>query len=162
MKKLVFLLMMTLVLTGCAAQDTLETVADDWAEPAMASPRQIQVELPGGVASPVLETTSEQVYLCDGYEIIIETIASGDLNATMEKICGYGREDLGVMTTSWDGVDRHEFVWTAAGEEGERLGRAVVLDDGSYHYCMSVLRDASTTRSSQISWRNVFASFTLL
>ena len=66
------------------------------------------------------------------------------------------------MQTQRDGVDRYEFVWVSAGEKGERLGRAVILDDGNYHYCMSVLRDADSTEKTQIVWRDVFASFTLV
>ena len=57
--------------------------------------------------------------------------------------------------------DRYEFVWVSAGETGERLGRGVILDDGSYHYVMTVLRDAESTENSQIVWNDVFASFRL-
>ena len=84
----------------------------------------------------------------------------GDLDATVRSICGYPKEKLTIMETQWDDVTRYEFVWTAAGEKGDRLGRAVVLDDGSHHYCMSVLRDAREV--SQVVWRDVFASFTLI
>ena len=65
------------------------------------------------------------------------------------------------METQWDGVSRYEFVWVSAGERGDRLGRAVILDDGDYHYCMSVLRDADATEMSQVVWSDVFNSFAL-
>ena len=153
---------MPLLLLGCGAEETLETVADEIIQPVMAQPRQITVDLPEGAVAPVLESDSEQVYLCEDYELVLETVAAGDLNATMQRICGYSREDLTVMQTQRDGVDRYEFVWVSAGEKGERLGRAVILDDGNYHYCMSVLRDADSTEKTQIVWRDVFASFTLV
>ena len=60
-----------------------------------------------------------------------------------------------------DDADRYEFVWVSAGEKGDRLGRGVVLDDGSYHYCMSVLRDADNPKKSQVVWSDVFSSFSL-
>ena len=64
--------------------------------------------------------------------------------------------------TAQDGAKRYDFVWASAGENGDQLGRAVILDDGNYHYCLSVLRDADTTEKSQIVWRDVFDSFKLI
>lgn len=154
------LILMTIMLCGCSTQETFETISDEPVQMVMAQPREISVRLPDNALAPVLESESEQVYMSDDYEIIIETLASGDLNATVRSICGYEKEDLTIMETQWDDVTRYEFVWTAAGEQGERLGRAVVLDDGNHHYCMSVLRDAQAI--SQVVWRDVFASFTLL
>ena len=154
------LILMTLLLCGCTAQQTLETVADEPVKTVMAQPREISVRLPDNAAAPVLEGETEQVYLCEDYEIVIETLASGDLDATIRRICGYEREQLTIMETQWDDVSRYEFVWAAAGENCDRLGRAVVLDDGEYHYCMSALRDAEQV--TQVVWRDVFASFTLV
>lgn len=162
MKKCWILLALALLLCGCAAEETFETVADDIVQPVMAQPRQITVELPDNAVAPVLESDSGQLYLCEDYEIVIETQPSGDLSATIQSISGYNKEDLTIMETQWEDVTRYEFVWASAGEKGDMLGRAVILDDGSYHYCMSVLRDAATTETSQITWRNVFGSFQLI
>ena len=161
MRKLALILLMTLLLSGCAAEETFETVADELVLPVMAQPRQISVSLPDNAIAPVLEGGSEQVYLSEDYEIIIETLSSGDLNATVQSLSGYEKSELTVMETSQNDVTRYDFVWASAGEKGDRLGRAVVLDDGSYHYCMSVLRDAESTEKSQIVWSEVFGSFTL-
>lgn len=161
MKKCWLLILTALLLSGCAAEETFETVADDWVAPVMAQPREISVRLPDNAVAPVLESDSEQVYLSEDYEIVIETLSSGDLNATVQSISGYGKDQLTVMETQWDGVSRYEFVWVSAGERGDRLGRAVILDDGDYHYCMSVLRDADATEMSQVVWSDVFNSFAL-
>ena len=161
MKKCWLLILTALLLGGCAAEETFETVADDWVAPVMAQPREISVRLPDNAVAPVLESDSEQVYLSEDYEIVIETLSSGDLNATVQSISGYGKDQLTVMETQWDGVSRYEFVWVSAGERGDRLGRAVILDDGDYHYCMSVLRDADATEMSQVVWSDVFNSFAL-
>ena len=162
MKKIAMGLMLALLLSGCGAKETLETVADDIPlQPVLAEPAQISVRLPDNAVSPVLESDSEQVYLCEDYEIAIETRASGDLSGTITAMTGFEPEQLTVMHTSPDGVDRYEFVWVSAGETGDRLGRGVVLDDGSYHYCMTVLRDAENQKKSQVVWSDVFSSFSL-
>ena len=162
MKKIIVMLMMSLLLSGCGAKETLETVADDIPlQPVLAEPAQISVRLPDNAVSPVLESDSEQVYLCEDYEISIETRASGDLGGTITALTGFDPEQLTVMHTKQDDADRYEFVWVSAGEMGERLGRGVVLDDGSYHYCMSVLRDAEDQKKSQVVWSDVFSSFCL-
>lgn len=155
----VLLMVMALLLCGCGAKETMETISDEPVQAVMAQPREISVRLPDNAVAPVLEGEAEQVYLSDDYEIVIETLSAGDLDATMRSISGYGRDQLTVMETQWDHVTRYDFVWAATGEKGDRLGRAVVLDDGQYHYCMSVLRDAQAV--SQVVWRDVFASFEL-
>ena len=158
--KMIVLLLMMLVLCGCDAEETFETVADEAVQSVMASPREISVRLPDNAVSPVLDSDTRQVYFCEEYEIIMETLASGDLNASLRGMSGYDKDKLTVMETQWDDVTRYEFVWASAGERGERIGRGIILDDGNYHYCMSVLRDADTV--SQVVWRDVFASFTLI
>lgn len=162
LKKMWIIAALSLLLCGCGSEEVFETVADEWAAPVMAQPREISVRLPDNAVAPVLESDIEQVYLCDDYEIIMEQTASGDLRSTIRNICGYEKEQLTVMETQWEDVKRYEFVWVSAGEEGDRLGRAVILDDGNYHYCMSVLRDAGEQEQSQVVWRDVFGSFTLI
>ncbi len=158
MKIIVMVLMMAL-LSGCGTQETYETIADEAVQSVMASPRQILVDLPGDALAPVLESAGEQVYLSRDYEIIIETLDGGDLNATVSAISGYDPGELTLMKTEQEGTTRHEFVWACAGEHGDRLGRGVILDDGNYHYCMTVLRDAVSQGVSQTSWEDVFSSF---
>ena len=151
-----------LLLTGCGARETLETVADDIVQQVMAQPRQIAVELPDNAVAPVLESDSEQIYFCEEYQILVETLSGGDLEATVRSLSGCDREKLTLIETEQDGAKRYDFVWAAAGEGGDLLGRAAILDDGSYHYCLSVLRDADSTENTQVIWRNVFASFALV
>lgn len=162
MKKCLIAILLPLLMMGCGAKETFETVADDLAAPVMAQPRQISVRLPEDAVAPVLESESQQVYLCGDYEIMVEIRESGDMEETIYSISGYEKENLTVMETFLDGVNRYEFVWACAGEAEDRIGRAVILDDGDYHYCLSVLRDASTTEGSQIVWEDIFSSFALI
>ncbi len=160
MKRFWILLPLVFLLGGCAGEETFETLSDDIILPVMASPRQISVQLPEQAAAPVLDSDREQVYLCGNSEIILETLSAGDLNATVRHVSGFDKDSLTLMRTESQGMKRYEFVWTSAGEQGDRLGRAVILDDGNYHYCLSVLRDAE--EASQIVWNDVFSSYGLV
>lgn len=162
MKKWMIVGLLALTLCGCGAEETFETVADVWVTEAAAEMREVAVTLPGEAAVPAIESSSGRMYLCEGYEVYIQTMDAGDLNATIQTVSGYAAEELTVMETELDGVSRYEFVWASAGEKGERLGQGVILDDGNYHYVMSVLRDAETTKTSQVVWSEVFQSFRLV
>ena len=163
MKRGWILVVLMALLAGCAQQqEVFETVADDLETPVMAAPRQISVRLPEDTVVPVLENDQEQVYLCDDYELILQTVSSGDLDATVQMLTGCARDRLTLVKTCQNDLDRYDFVWTCAGEKGDMLGRGVILDDGSYHYCMSVLRSADGTKKSRIVWSDVFGSFNLL
>lgn len=159
MKRWICIVLPLLLLCGCGGEETLETVADEWMVPVMAQPREISVRLPENIVMPVLEQGGSRLYMADGYELTIDVWDSGDLSATVRNLSGYEKENLTVIQTRQENADRYDFVWTAMGENGERLGRAVVLDDGNYHYCMSVLRDRE---EAHIVWQDVFGSFSLL
>ena len=64
MKQVIIFLMMLLMLTGCAAQPTYETVNDDITIPEPAQMGQTFVELPAEAASPTIESGSERLYMC--------------------------------------------------------------------------------------------------
>ena len=159
MKRWMGIFLLALLLCGCRAEETLETVNDEWMVPVMAQPREISVRLPEDTVMPVLEQDGRRLYMGLDYEIMMETLAAGDLNATIRTLSGYETDQLTVLETRQGNLDRYDFVWTTAGEKGERLGRAVILDDGDYHYCMSALREPGNTL---VVWRDVFGSFTLI
>ena len=161
MRKWIWLGVLAALLCGCNAQETYETVSDVWAEEALPEPRSILVDLPGESALPVMEQSGGRAYVCNDYEIYIQTMAGGDLNTTVEAMSGFTPERLTVLTTSQGDVSRHEFVWATAGEGGDFLGRGVILDDGNYHYTLSVLRNAQNADSSAVVWDSVFSSFRL-
>lgn len=159
LRKLVPVLLALLMFTGCGAEPTMEMVADVWAEPALPEPGSIHVALPGETALPVIESDSGRIYLCNDYEVYLETMESGDLPETVRTMSGFSPEEVTMVSTSQDGMDRHEFVWASVGETGDWLGRGVVLDDGNYHYTMTVLRSAESVETSQVVWDGVFNSF---
>ena len=160
MNRMWMILPLVICLWGCAPEETLETVEDEWLQPVMAVPGSLSLQLPE-TAEPVLETDTEQMYLQEDSEILVQTLSSGDLGKTISTICGYDRENLTILNTFTDGVERYEFVWASAGEQGERLGRAVILDDGNYHYCVSVLGDADRAAEFEEIWERLFDSVAL-
>lgn len=161
MRKIVGALVLVLLLCGCGAEETMETLADELEQPVMAQPKSICVQLPGEAALPAMESDNGRIYVCRDYEIVLQTVEAGDLNGTIQEISGRLPEDLTVVQTEQEGATRYDFVWASAGEGGDQLGQAVILDDGNYHYTMTVTRKADSTASSQVVWSQVFDSFSL-
>lgn len=159
MKRWMFLLLFGMLLCGCAAEPAWETVSDDLAAPVMATARQVQVELPEEAGAAAFESDNGKLFFSDDYEIAIETLNAGDLDATLRHISGKGRENLHPVQTKQGDCLRYDFVWTGEGDEGTFTGRGTVLDDGVYHYCLSVVRPLEKAENSQVVWRRVFQSF---
>lgn len=157
----VLLSVLLLMLTGCAAEETFETVADELIQPVIAEQKQIYVELPGAAASPAVESDSGRLYMCGDYDISVQILDGGDLSATVRTLTGFEPEELTVMETQRDDLACYEFVWASAGETGDQVGRAMILDDGSYHYCLMVLGDAEKAAQNQVFWEDMFNTFRL-
>jgi len=122
--------------------------------------QQVLIELPEEVANPVLQSSETgRLYICDGYSLSLQTVASGDLEKTLQNTTGFSKDDLQVMETIRDGVKCYECVWAAAGEPQMQVGRACILDDGNYHYVLTAMADAAQAGTLQQTWRPVFASF---
>ena len=147
-----------MMLCGCAHVEDFETMKDVYGPQELGDPVQITLALPADAASPVMESENGKLYFCDGYEIMVQTMASGDLNRTLQSLTGYTRDGLTVIETVNDQIRRYECVWTAAGEAGDQVGRAVIMDDGNYHYCVSVMAHALESGSLQETWQELFAS----
>lgn len=158
----ILMLMILLMLSGCGAEETMETVSDVLDTPVMAQMREISLVLPEEAASPTVESDSERLYLCEDYEITVQILDGGDLNRTVKTLSGYDRDVLTVLSTRKENLDCYEFVWACAGEEGELVGRAMVLDDGDYHYCVSILGDAAQAVENKVLWDDMFRSFSLV
>ena len=75
---------MCFLLAGCGAQPTLETVADEQILPAGASVQQVLLELPKGAQLQTMGPDSlDQLYLCDGFTVSVQTMEAGDLDRTL-------------------------------------------------------------------------------
>ena len=157
----VFSMLLALCLTGCGAEETFETIADEMVQSVSAQMQNILIQLPGEAASPTVESGASRLYQCSDYEISIQTLAGGDLSETIRSLTGYEKDSLTVMQTQRDGYACYEFVWASVGEWGDQVGRGMILDDGSYHYCVSILGAAESAEENKVFWDEMFSSVTL-
>ena len=160
MKKLVLLIVCAVFLAGCAATGSFEQLQDVYVPETLSEPAKIQLTLPADAAAQTLTGSSGRLYFCDGYEITVETLTGGDLDRTLQILTGCNRDDLTLLETG-SGEKRWETVWTAAGEGSQQVGRLLVVDDGRYHYCVSVMADALDAGALQESWEALFSSVVL-
>ena len=161
MKKCFCLLLISVLLSGCSSTPTFETVADEWVQDVAAPLGEIRLTLPEEAVIPVSESEIGKLYQCDGYEIAVQTLESGNLDATIRTVTGYSREDLTVLETRLDDIRRYDLVWSCLGEQGEQVGRACVLDDGNYHYVLSVLAEADRAHELETVISDLFRSYSL-
>jgi hypothetical protein len=161
MNKTVLLLLMAVLLCGCGVAGTFETVGDEMIQEVAVQPKEIRVDVPEDSVMPAMESENGRIYLCEDYDVAAQIFPAGDLEATVRTVSGYGTEDLTIIQTASGELDRYEFVWTAAGEMGQNIGRATVLDDGNYHYVLSATIKAELIGEYQEVWNGIFESFHL-
>ena len=162
MKKLWLLLVCGMIFAGCGAEQTMETVADEAVVQVSAEPREIYVALPDDTVLPAMESDSGTMYFCKDYDISIQTMESGDLRKTVELVSGQNLEDLTIMETALSDYIRYDFVWSAAGELGQQVCKASILDDGDYHYVLAVMGHAETAGEYGEIWSGILDSFCLV
>lgn len=161
MKKCVFFLLISVFLVGCGAEEVFETVADEFIQSAAAPMGEIWLQLPEEAAAPASQSENGTLYQCEGYDILLQTMPAGDLDATFHSVTGYGREDLTVIETRSGNIKRYDLVWSCLGEAGEQVGRACLLDDGNYHYVLAVLGDAERMGEFEEVWETLFSTYSV-
>ena len=162
MKKLALVILTVgMLLSGCLSAPVYETITGLDVNGVTPVEKKIVIQLPEDAAVQTVQGGSGKIYICDGYEIMVETLSSGDLNKTLQSLTGFSKDALTVVETKQDGLDRYTCVWTSTGEKGTQVGRTTVLDDGGYHYCLSITAPAETVLELQPVIQMVFESFTL-
>jgi len=159
-KKLVVLMGLILLLSGCANGGVFETVEDVYA-PVTESPKKLSVRLPDSAAVTTVAGNSGTLYVCDGFTVAVETLAGGDLQRTVKSVTGFSLDRLTVMEREKDGVSAYRCVWTAAGEGGDQIARSLILDDGKFHYAVTVMAPAEKAAALENAWQEIFSSVTL-
>ena len=160
LRKIYCVLLLACLLAGCAAEETFETISDDMVYQ-QAEPRQIRVSLPEDTVLPVMETDFGQLYFCRAFEVSVQTLPGGDLNATVQTLCGFDAADVELLETSSGGIPRFDFVWSSAGETGDQVGRAVILSDGGYHYCVAAMAPEEEADQYREIWNGMFETVAL-
>ena len=140
MKRILCLVLFAVLLTGCGAEPTFETVADVPVQSVSAPVRQIFLDLPANTQMQTMGADSEdKLYLCDGFTVSVQTMDAGDLDRTLRAATGYGKEELTLMQTETADGKCYRCVWAAAGEGQTQVGKTCIVDDGSYHYVLTVM-----------------------
>ena len=161
MRKLVWL-MMVLMLTGCGAAETFETVNDEPVVAVVAEPREMHYWLAQDPVMPAMESEAGTLYLCGDYDVMVQTMPGGDLSRSVYQVSGFSPEELTLIQTGTGDIAKYEFVWTSTTEAGHQIGRATLLDDGNYHYVLSATVDAELMEEYQEIWNGIFESFELI
>lgn len=156
MKKIMVIILCAAMLCGCSAAETFETVADEYVQSVMQPQYSFSVSVEDGAT--VVTGAAGTIYLCDGYEVTVQVLSSGNLDATLQTLTGFKKDGLALIETSDSGMSRFECVWTAAGESGDIVGRAVIFDDGTHHYCVSVIGDAEDAQALLPAWNAIVDS----
>ena len=105
MKNLCAVFLLVVMLAGCSSAKDYEGMSDVYAEQPLPSAAQMLVSLPPDAAVMTAEDgQTESIWLCDGYTVTVQTLASGDLSAPLQKVTGYEREQLAVMKLEKDGL----------------------------------------------------------
>lgn len=161
LKKLWLLGITAVLLCGCAKM-AMETVSDVYVTQPAGERQTIQLELPEDAAQAVMELNQgTRLYLCDGYELRLQTLYSGDLDGALRTVTGFGEDRLTVIKTRDGGYDRYDCVWSAAGEGGDQVGRTMILDDGEYYYCVSATADSGVAYELSEVWQEILDSVSL-
>lgn len=160
MKKAVCFLALLMVLSGCSAPvyETMGNVVHVGQNNAV--PRQIVLSLPAD-ASVLTASGTDMLYTCTDYTMSLQTFHSGDLPATVRTLSGHEPAQLTIMQSQCNDHSRYDWVWVAAGEEGDVLCRAAVLDDGNFHYSLCVFANADDAAELTSVWNELFRSFCL-
>ena len=146
MKKWWLILLAGFLLTGCGQKD-METVGDSYIIPNTPEPAAVYLELPEDAAMLTVQNETEgTLYLCQGYTVTVQTFPAGDLDSTLRQVSGFGVDELRLYTLEYDDVLRHACVWVSAGEEMDQVGKAVILEDGEYHYAVTVMVPAAQAK----------------
>ena len=160
MKRWIILLAIVFLLTGCSNELDFESVQDVYAPQEMVKNAYLAVSMPEAEFEQ-LELDGGKLCIYEDYEIMIQTLPSGNLDATLREISGYPLSDLTVMKTTSGAHPRYDTTWAAAGEGGDQVARASVIDDGCFHYVIAVMAKAENAGSLTEDWNQLFSSVSL-
>lgn len=162
MRILVCTVFVLALFSGCHQPKTFETMSDSYVQPSLPQARQVLLQLPEDAAKAVLENAGAgTLYLCDGYSVAVQTLPAGNLDATLREVTGYGREKVQLWQRKDGEYGRYTCVWASAGEGGDQMGKATILDDGDYHYVLAVMASAADAGELADTWQQLMDSFSI-
>ena len=155
-------MLLALLMTGCAQPKDFETMSDSYIEPELPLAQKVMFSLPEDAAKAVLESADTgTLYLCDGYSVAVQTLPAGNLDATLREVTGYGRDKVQLWERKEGDVSRYSCVWASLGEGGDQMAKATILDDGNYHYVLTVMAAAEDAGELADTWQILMDSFNI-
>lgn len=161
LKIVVWMAIFCLLLCGCSSEASFETLGPVVHVGQNAPPmREILLEIPDDAAM-LTASGMDSIYTCGDYDLCLQVLPSADMADTINSLSGFDPEHLTVLESDQGGVNRCDWSWTAAGESGDVICRAAVLDDGNYHYTLCVRAVADLAGNLTQQWNRLFRSFGL-
>ena len=153
MKKLCLVIFCVLMLSACSAVETMETIGDEGVTPVMGEAGQVQLTLPDLEDAQVIDNgMGSRIYLFDGFCVTVQTLDGGNMDKTLEIVSGFDADKLSLLKTEQKDYTQICCAWSSAGEQEEQLCRVVVMDDGRYHYAVTVMADSSGVAAQPDLW----------
>ncbi len=169
MKKLLLFSLCALLLAGCAAEPTWETVDDTLESVAQTSaigeePFQIIFSVPmDAVLETFSQTDTRTVYTqADGdYEIEALVLPTSDIDEVIAELTGFSPDVVETIQTKRFEMPEYRFVWYSESDEGGYLRRADVLTDTEYSYALIFSAREETGTTYHACMNEVLDSFGL-
>lgn len=159
MRKLAIVLL-ALMLSGCT--DAYETVMDDHFVPERVEAGTVSFLLPEQASVYTMEDDAEaKLWLLEDYQISTYVHPSGDIESTIRTLTGYERNVIAPICLEMGNVTRYECTWTTADGEGQQMNRAMILDDGNYHYALCLQGSAEASADYADEWNQIMASVSI-
>lgn len=162
MRKILAVLSLTLLLSGCGKTQTFETVSDSGDVPVSTEVYRVVVSLPEEASQPIMDSGSEQIYMCENFTIAVQQLSGGDMQATLKQLTGGAVEQTSVIQTDRNGVPCYRLAWAAVGEDGLQSCRSVIMDDGKYHHAVTVMADYTVAGDLDAQWKHILDSVILV
>jgi len=160
LKKLTVILLMMCLLAACGSGQTLETVQDVYT-PQTETPMEVHLTLPADALAQTLSSEAGRLYICNGFTVTVQTLPGGDLARTLTDTTGYDKSRLSLIETEKDGITCYRLSWVCLGEGGDQAARTLVLDDGVFHYAVTVMAPAQDAGALSDTWQEILSSVTL-
>ena len=161
MKRMLFIVLLAMMLTGCGAAPTFETVADQPDVEIAVQPQKILLELPKDAVVQTAEQ-GDALYLCDGFTVSVQTMEAGDLDSTLRSTTGYGKEELTLIQMEGADGTHYRCVWATTGEGQTQVGKICIVDDGNFHYVLTVMIPEESAGQLAAQVQSVMESFQIV
>lgn len=153
MKKFCFAILCVFMLSGCSSVETMETIRDDEAFPVMGEAAKVHLSIPEIENAQVVEDgAGSKIYLFNDFCVTVQTLDGGNMEKTLELVSGFDAGKLTLLKTEQDDCLQFRCAWSSTGEQEDLLCRAVVVDDGRYHYAVTVMADSSEIAEQPELW----------